>query len=252
MYFIYKKMRAIIIAAGNGTRWSNYLGIPKHLIQINHEPILHRTVRLLQKNGVHDIHVVGPRDDRYHVQGSQLYVPMRKQKNYDADKFLSSQSLWHPSERTVVFYGDVFFTEEAVQTIVISDIQDWTLFCRSKASKITGGRYKECFAQSFYPKDINKHEQNLRYVAELHASGVTTRSGGWEHYYAMQGARGKEVQHWSVAKTIRREPWNFAKHIVQKRYGGRIEIDDWTEDFDYPLDYDRYIQRWNKKKTIVV
>jgi len=154
--------------------------------------------------------------------------------------------------RTIVLYGDVFFTENAMRTIVKSDIQDWTLFCRYKHSKITGGKFPECFAQSFYTKDIEKHEKNLWYVAELHTSGIINRSGGWEHYHAMQGARGKAVQRYSILKTIRREPWNLLKRTLQKPYDGRIEIDDWTEDFDYPSDYDRFIKRWNKRKNAAI
>lgn len=28
-------MKYIIMCAGKGTRWNNYLGVPKHLIEIN-------------------------------------------------------------------------------------------------------------------------------------------------------------------------------------------------------------------------
>ena len=34
------------MADGEGKRWGNYLGIPKHLIEIDGEPIIKRTVRL--------------------------------------------------------------------------------------------------------------------------------------------------------------------------------------------------------------
>lgn len=37
---------AIVIAAGHATRWGDYRGTPKHLIEVDGEPILHRTVRL--------------------------------------------------------------------------------------------------------------------------------------------------------------------------------------------------------------
>ncbi|NLG07519.1 NTP transferase domain-containing protein [Candidatus Peribacteria bacterium] len=77
-------MRVIIIAAGDGTRWKNYLGVPKHLVPIDNEPILHRTVRLLKKLDINDIHIVGPNDDRYHVSDTRLYVPVKNAKNHDA------------------------------------------------------------------------------------------------------------------------------------------------------------------------
>src|SRR5690606_1796938 len=112
------KTRAIIIAAGKGSRWNNYNGIDKHFLEIDGEPIIHRTVRLLNENGVDDVYVVG-KDDRYKISGSQLYIPTLNPANYDADKFLSSKDLWLRDEgRTIVFYGDVYFTEMAIKTIL--------------------------------------------------------------------------------------------------------------------------------------
>ena len=65
---------AIIIAAGEATRWGDYLGTPKHLVKVDDEPIIYRSVRLLLKNGITDINVVGPDDDRYRIEGSNLYT----------------------------------------------------------------------------------------------------------------------------------------------------------------------------------
>ena len=41
-------MRIVILCAGDATRWGGYLGLPKHLVPIHGEPLLHRTVRLLR------------------------------------------------------------------------------------------------------------------------------------------------------------------------------------------------------------
>ena len=70
-------IRAIIIAAGEASRWGNYKGIPKHLIEIDNEPILYRTVRLLKENDLDNIYIVAPDDDRYKVPGSKLYIPKK-------------------------------------------------------------------------------------------------------------------------------------------------------------------------------
>lgn len=42
-------MKYIIMADGGGTRWNNYMGIPKHLVEIDGEPLLGHTVRLLRE-----------------------------------------------------------------------------------------------------------------------------------------------------------------------------------------------------------
>lgn len=221
-------MKAIIIAAGEASRWANYKGIPKHLIEIEGEPIIHRTVRLLRENNIKDIYIVGPKDDRYKIQGSELFIPTKNKEHVDADKFLNSESLWNSEGRTVVFYGDVYFTEEAMKTIVDYNDEDWVLFCRFNASKFTGTRWGECFAQSFYPKDHKCHKSNLLLIAEEYKKGSIKRCGGWEHYRAMCGA-----------------PLDKKYH---KNYGKSVVIDDWTDDFDYPKDFKRFVRLWNEKK----
>ena len=222
--------RAIIIAAGEAKRWNNYLNVPKHLIEIDGEPILYRTVRLLRERGVSDIHIVGPQDDRYKVSGANLYVPTKEPKNQDADKFLNSRYLWNKEGRTVVLYGDVFFTDDAMDSIVNFERIEWTLFCRFKRSSITGTRWGECFAQSFYPADIPSHEEKLYYIADLKRKNIISRCGGWEHYRAMNDQTDERV----------RRP--------HKKYDKYVEINDWTEDFDTPEDYDRFMENWNRSK----
>ena len=221
---------AIIIAAGEATRWGDYLGTPKHLVKVDDEPIIYRSVRLLLKNGITDINVVGPDDDRYRIEGSKLFIPQKNyEKNADADKFLNSESLWNTEGRTIVLYGDVFFTEEAMKTICEWEGTDWRLFCRYGPSSVTGTPYGECFAQSFYPKDLKRHKKMLEYIAELWFTKQINRCGGWEHARAMAGVTGPQV------RMHRHKPKLY--HI----------IDDWTDDFDKPQDYDRFMENWSKK-----
>jgi len=221
-------MRAIIIAAGTATRWANYLDTPKHLISIDGEPILYRTVRQLIDRGVTDIHVVGPVDERYKIDQCSLYVPVKNPDVHDADKFLNSEPLWNSDGRTVVFYGDVFFTDDAMDTIVYNEEVSWLLFCRFNGSAFTGSKYGECFAQSFYPEHIDEHRKNLYRIADLIKKRLIKRCGGWEHYRAMNNVPDLEVR-------------------IHKKYDRYVVIDDWTEDFDYPNDYNMWIERWNNR-----
>jgi hypothetical protein len=221
-------MRAIIIAAGDATRWNNYLNTPKHLIEINGEPIIYRTVRLLQDRGISDIHIVGPVDERYKINGCTLFVPNKDTSVFDSDKFLNSQTLWNEKGRTITLLGDVYFTEDAIDSIIGFNEIKWTVFCRFNGSNLTGTKHGELFAQSFYPDDIELHRKNLYYIAELRKNNIIDRCGGWEHYRAMQGLTGSDIS-------------------IHKNYGNAVEIDDFTEDFDMPSDYDKWISNWNKK-----
>ena len=67
--------RVIILAAGDGTRWQNYRDNPKHLVEIEGQRLLDRTVSQYKKY-TDDIVVVGS-DERYLLQGAQLFIPDR-------------------------------------------------------------------------------------------------------------------------------------------------------------------------------
>jgi len=213
---------AVIIAAGDGTRWGDYGGHPKHFAVVDGEPILHRTVRLLQRDDV-KVLVVGP-DDRYKVEGSELYVPEHDPDVFDADKFLSSRALWHPDGRTIVVYGDVYWTDEAMTRVLDWPSWDWVLFGRAFESRLTGTPYGECFAQSFGSHAIADHEAALRRIVDLYRRGLIPRCGGWEHYRAMIG----------IPDGL------MSRHLVGDRFAN---IDDWTDDIDYPNEWERLVQR---------
>ena len=216
-------MRVIVIAAGEGTRWGNHLGVPKHLIEIEGEVLLARTVRQFAAYTA-DVVVVGP-DERYLIPPGRLHVPTITPSNGGVDKFLSSKHLWNPEGRTVVAYGDVWFSDEAVDQIVGFWEHEWRLFARVGASTVTGCAWGECFAQSFWAAHHAEHLKALELVRDLEACGEIGRGGGWEHYRAMCGA-----------KTATR----LGHHADQGRL---TPIDDWTDDFDSPTDYDRWISR---------
>lgn len=209
--------RAIIIAAGEATRWNNYLGVAKHFIEIDGEKLIHRTVRLLKENGVDDIHIVANTND-YSINGANLYKPKHTKRNDGVDKFLNSQDLWLDNGRTIVLYGDVYFTDEAMKTICEYNHRDWTLFARPYGSNVTGTPWGECFAQTFYEDHIPEHLRNLEKAVNLYQQKKIMKPSGWQHYRFMIGV---------------------PDHLVDRHwYGDRmIRIDDETDDFDTKEDY---------------
>lgn len=212
--------RYIIICAGEASRWGNYLGVPKHFANLNGEPILHRTIRLLTKHKISpdDIYVVS-RD--YDIGRVRNYTAKLNPRNHDADKFLSSHELWNKDGRTVILYGDVYFSEEAIQTIINDETPYWRLFCRPWASEITGTEYGECFAVSFFPFDHKTCKKKLKQLIHLYNGGLLGRIGGWEWSRMMA-----EVDIRYIADHLDDLP----VYIV---------IDDETDDIDYPVDYER-------------
>ena len=208
-------IECIIICAGEATRWNNYLGVPKHLINVDGETLIERTVRLLHKYKCEDInvHIVVKDfvDDRYRVDGAKRFKAILNPDNVDADKFLSSKCLWNKTGRTIVIYGDVWFTDESIKRIIRFKETDWTLFAN----------FDECFAQSFYPIDITKHLNALFSIRDSYKRGDISRCGGWEHYRAFCDT-------------------DLVEHKVGPHF---YLVFDKSDDFDFPEDYDLWIKR---------
>jgi choline kinase len=137
----------IIIAAGEGSRWGNYRDTPKHLTVVEKEVLLHRTCSQFLKY-TDDVCVIGA-DERYAVENTSLYIIKTQNTHWgDAAKFMSSKHLWSQNSRTVLVFGDVYFTNDAVKKIM-TDKDPFKFFLRKDKNEETGARWKEIFALTF-------------------------------------------------------------------------------------------------------
>lgn len=224
----------IIMCAGEASRWDNYQDTPKHLVVLEGESLLNRTVRLIHeyKTRPVDVYVVVKdlNDERYHIPYSTPALARFNEDNKGVDKFLSSQNLWNQKGKTVVLYGDVWFSDECIKHIMENESHEWLLYARPRGSRYTGCNWKECFGQVFWDEHIQEHIDGFTRVLEnFEKSG---RASGWEHYYYMCGMglvnEGSDL----VIDTNK-----------------MVVIDDFTDDFDFPIDYDRWIKNrkeWKK------
>lgn len=210
-----KPARVVILAAGNGTRWRNYRGTPKHLTKIEGKILLERTCSQFLKY-TDDVCVIGASED-YKVDKTSLYAIKSQNTHWkDASKFLSSQNLWLRDGRTVLVFGDVYFTSEAVKTIM-KDKDSFKFFLRTGPSELSGGREKEIFALAFDQTMAIKINQTLLHLVSL---GQMENQAEWVLYQRMIGPS---------ASGLFSNP-----HFV--------EINDWTEDFDSPEDLEIWEQ----------
>lgn len=210
----------IIMCGGEGSRWGNYLGVEKHFIPMGKESLLYRTVRQFSEYPC-DIWITGPNNGKYEIPGTRLYPTRIDTRNWDVDKFLSSRGLWNTRGRTIVVFGDVYFTNEAVRKIMGHKGRKWCVFGRIGASSIGVSGHSEMFAQSFYPMDIPAHEGAMfKFINIMNREKVNICAGGWGHYKIMMGG----------------ELWRDGD------FGSIVRIDDLTNDFDSPVDY----RMWKK------
>lgn len=111
-------MRAIIVAAGLGSRLGHYTDErPKCMVEVDGEPLLHRQLRALRGGGVDEIHIVrGYLGDRIEAPGATFHEnPNFRENNILFSLFHAESAMEGPF---LVSYSDILYTEEVVRTLV--------------------------------------------------------------------------------------------------------------------------------------
>lgn len=224
-------MRWLIPCAGQAKRWAKHGNVPKQLVVLRGEPILHRLVRLANEvdpDAEVRVVVADHTDDTFKVPGSRRVKARLDPDRVQADKLLSSAHLWADDTRTIALYGDVYFTDDAIARIA-ADTQPWAAFARYGASDFTGKDHRELFGFAFDPSEHDRIRDAADRCLALHRAGrMGGWSGGWQIYAAAAGA----------------DEQGIAGRFVDR--GNAVEVDDWTDDFDYPKDWDEWCLRWAK------
>ncbi len=158
------------MADGKGTRWANYMGVPKHLVEIDGEPIIGRTVRLLNEmmDGKCEV-IITSHDERYEFEGSRRHEPLNN--NLEIDRF--TQELI--ADNTCFLYGDTYYTEEALREILDTENEDVLFFGNSKSIVAINVRNAAMF---------EKHVANVR---QLFLDGKIEKCVGWQVYQSITG-----------------------------------------------------------------
>jgi hypothetical protein len=212
-------VRILILCAGEGSRWGNYTGVPKHRVVVEDEVLIERTVRQFLKY-TDDIVVVA-NDGSDNIPGTTNYIAKKNESPTIMDKFLSSQEQWSDT-KTIIVYGDVYFTDEAVEMIVTND-GPICFYLRKTRSKITGKGWGEIFGISFDGYLNKSMLENLNNVFFKDFANNNSVPAGW-----------MLLRHILNVKQTHQIFLPENNHIY-------INIDDWTEDFDYPQDFDNWI-----------
>ena len=115
----------IIMCGGEYKHWEK----PRHLSVVNGEELVARTIRLLRENGIEDISI-----SSNNPIFEQFGVPVLKHNNsYSCRWHNTEEGYWfngfYPTEEPVCYIlGDVYFSDEAIKTIVETDTDDIEMF----------------------------------------------------------------------------------------------------------------------------
>jgi hypothetical protein len=148
-------------------------------------------------------------DKEYLKYGATMHVPHSIE--YGIEKF-SPELL---EDDVCYIYGDCYFTEEAIKTIVETNTNKIAAFCRRKPSEINNKPYGEMFAFKIHNSIYWKEVFDMLLNKEKSGFAFEIASGGWLLY----------------------------DNLIEKE---DIQIDDRTEDFDYPYDYDNWMKAGNR------
>ena len=159
---------------------------PKHLLKINGERIAERTIRLLKENGVTDI-VITATDKRFDGLG----VPRIEHKNTYRQENGTQYGYWldafYPfKEPTTYIFGDVYFSDDAIKTIVSYDGGGNVLFGSALATNKLHMNWGEPFA--YVVNDTLSFFAGIKAVKRLQDEGKTDRMPVvWELYRYLNG-----------------------------------------------------------------
>ena len=178
-------MKYVILADSKNTQ---PFKIPRQLLEFNGEKLVQRTTRLLKQNGVKDI-LITSHDKRFDNLGATRYEPL----NNDYDP-LTSQGYWLNAfpielinEPICFLFGDVYYSENAIKTIVESKTDSVLFLCSyENKSKLYIKEHDEPLA--FKVVDYELFKKHIKIVKEMKDKGLCCREPiTWELYRSING-----------------------------------------------------------------
>ena len=247
-----KSLRVIIPCGGKGSRWKRFLNIPKQQINMGDGlPLVQRTINqfrsfmpeipfqiLIRKDANDDFSNIIGTNFLYTLLGEEETVVMEVLENILVNPLMQSDVL--------LIFGDVYFSESAVETIVktVSGECNYPkFFGRKHQNKQFANNGGEIFGVY-----IPFHQQELllmyyKFIKRTYLGFPLHRVSSWE-VLALLGLLNKsntqELVYPFLIGNDAGETFNQLAGIFVKREFNImtwIEIDDETEDFDYPYEY---------------
>ena len=142
-------MRVFLLAQGSQTRMQALLDTPKQLIDINGEPMLLRTIRLLRERYA-GMDIVGVIPDELvwkDVRDAVTYTITQKNPSYYQMDILRNLRSSFDDDRSVFLHGDVMWSPEALAMLLDSP-KDFGFCVRGSWNIVTGNGRREVYGLS--------------------------------------------------------------------------------------------------------
>ena len=177
-------MKYVILSDGT----SKDFEIPRQLTKINDEPLIKRTIRLLKENGIKDI-LITSHDKRFDNLGVPRYEPLYNDWDYISKTgyWLSAFPIELLNEPICFLFGDVYYSENAIKTIVNTETLDLLFFCTyENKDKRYIKHHDEPLA--YKVKDYETFKKHINIVKKMKDDGLCCREPiVWELYRSING-----------------------------------------------------------------
>jgi len=226
-----QSIKAFLLCAGKGARWKN--ATPKHVIPVDNEPILHRTVRMLRERKVSDITIVA-HNQNYKVNGCKFVEPKPNSPKLTTN--LNIISLWNRKGRTIILHGDTFFSRNAMDRIV-NNKKEIAIFGRREKSKYwPKSSWIEVYGVSFDEKGARRYRKAL--LKACYYMNDKVFADGWIVYSLVIGQFLKQNGNSDYYKKI------YCDNVTDEVHE---EINDITDDFDFHRRFLLWLENVYKK-----
>lgn len=158
--------------------------IPKQLSVVHGEKLVERTIRLLRENGITDIYI-SSNDKRFDEFGVKRLEHYNSYEYKDGKLYGYWLDAFYPhfkeSDKITYLFGDVYYTADAIKTIVNYQTDKNILFGTSIAKNKYHKNWGEPFA--YIVNDYKAFMQGIEDVKKLQDEGKTIRVPiVWELY----------------------------------------------------------------------
>ena len=212
-----------ILANGEGTRWHNYKGVPKQLIEIEGETILHRMIRLLAEEGVKKENIIICGKFKDELATTKLTKSKTKREVFEEIATLAKGPF-------AILYGDCYYTKECIHEIVTRPVKKFDEFFTTHPNPNTGCPWPEGYAHRC---DDWEWWRDTMHEINTNPELIATPKDWFIHWWLL-GVKDERINTPPV------ECFNPDHDIAWL---------DQTDDFDYPEDLAKFCAATGKKCT---
>ena len=218
-----KARKYYILANGEGTRWHNYKGVPKQLIEIEGETILHRMIRLLAEKGVKKENIVICGKLKDELATTKLTKSKTKREVFEEIANLAKGPF-------AILYGDCYYTKACIHEIVTRPVKKFDEFYTTHPNPNTGCPWPEGYAHRC---DDWEWWRDTMHEINTNPELISTPKDWFIHWWLL-GVKDERINTPPV------ENFNPDHDIAWL---------DETDDFDFPEDLAKFCATTGKKCT---